>query len=379
MSDDTPDLAGDGEGYGTGLGEMTGKDLLWEFRVPLALVALVFVLRPVVAHEWVLGYDNIATTILIWMIFVAGFNLLLGFTGVLSFGHAMFLGIGMYSAAIGLSKFGLPWFLGTAIGLAATGAVAFGIGTVIAEKGEIYFAMLTIAFGEAFYYVVNQNPGGLTEGSDGISSNTLPAWILTDRGDKFVSFVGLPDFDWYVLVSAFFLVATIALWQLLRSPFGRTLRAVRENEELARAMGIDTTRYKVYAFTISALFASLAGSLLEINDQGAVLETFHWTTSGDAVLMSVLGGMNYFAGPFAGVFVWLGSEDYLTDFELLHLPLSEFALVSVNVEPYMEHWKFLLGLLFVLIILSSPREGLWGGLKGAGGRLASRLTGGDTE
>ncbi|MCT9097821.1 branched-chain amino acid ABC transporter permease [Haloarchaeobius sp. HME9146] len=357
MSDDAPDLASDGEGYGTGMGEATDRSLLWEFRIPLALIALVFVLRPVVAHEWVLGYGNIATTILIWMIFVAGFNLLLGFTGVLSFGHAMFLGIGMYSTAIGLSKFGIPWFLGTVIGLVATAAVAFGIGKIIAEKGEIYFAMLTIAFGEAFYYVVNQNPGGLTEGSDGISSNTLPAWILADRGDKFVSFVGIPDFDWYWLVAIFFVVATVGLWQLLRSPFGRTLRAIRENEELARAMGIDTTRYKVYAFTISALFASLAGSLLEINDQGAVLETFHWTTSGDAVLMSVLGGMNYFAGPFAGVFVWLGSEDYLTDFELLQLPLSEFALVTLNVEPYMEHWKFLLGLLFVLIILSSPREG----------------------
>ncbi|WP_439027448.1 branched-chain amino acid ABC transporter permease [Haloarchaeobius sp. DT45] len=379
MSDDTADVARDGDGYGTGMGDLTGKGLLWEFRIPLALVVLVFVLRPVVAHEWVLGYENIATTILIWMIFVAGFNLLLGFTGVLSFGHAMFLGIGMYSAAIGLSKFGVPWFLGTAIGIVVTGAVAFGIGKVIAEKGEIYFAMLTIAFGEAFYYVVNQNPGGLTEGSDGISSDTLPAWILADRGDKFVSFVGIPDFDWYWLVALFFVVATVGLWQLLRSPFGRTLRAVRENEDLARAMGIDTTRYKVYAFTISALFASLAGSLLEINDQGAVLETFHWTTSGDAVLMSVLGGMNYFAGPFAGVFVWLSSEDYLTDFELLHLPLSEFALVSLNVEPYMEHWKFLLGLLFVLIILSSPREGLWGGLKGAGSRVSSRLTGGDTE
>ncbi|WP_435364830.1 branched-chain amino acid ABC transporter permease [Haloarchaeobius sp. DYHT-AS-18] len=379
MSDDAPDLASDGEGYGTGMGEATDRSLLWEFRIPLALIALVLVLRPVVAHEWVLGYGNIATTILIWMIFVAGFNLLLGFTGVLSFGHAMFLGIGMYSTAIGLSKFGIPWFLGTVIGLAATAAVAFGIGKIIAEKGEIYFAMLTIAFGEAFYYVVNQNPGGLTEGSDGISSNTLPAWILADRGDKFVSFVGIPDFDWYWLVAIFFVVATVGLWQLLRSPFGRTLRAIRENEELARAMGIDTTRYKVYAFTISALFASLAGSLLEINDQGAVLETFHWTTSGDAVLMSVLGGMNYFAGPFAGVFVWLGSEDYLTDFELLQLPLSEFALVTLNVEPYMEHWKFLLGLLFVLIILSSPREGLWGGLKGASQRAAARLTGGDTE
>lgn len=345
---------------------------LREYRIPLGLVVLVLVLRPVVAHPWLLGYGQVATRMLIMMLFVAGFNLLLGFTGVLSFGHAMFLGIGMYSVAIGLSKLSAPFLLSAGVGLAFTAVVAYAIGWLIAEKGEIYFAMLTIAFGQAFYFVVNKNPYGLTNGSDGISKGALPGWIDTFRGQKTV-FPDLLAIDWYWVVAAVFLAATLCLWQVIRSPFGRTLVAIRENEELARAMGVDTTQYKIVSFTFSALFAALAGVLLEINDQGAVLETFHWTTSGDAVLMSVLGGMNYFAGPIAGAFVWLFSEDYLTDFQTLQLPLSELPLVTIQVEGLLNHWRFLLGLLFVIIILFSPREGVWGYVTRATSAVRGRL------
>jgi branched-chain amino acid transport system permease protein len=347
--------------------------MLERFKIPIALVALVVFLRPVVAHEWMAGYGQVATTMLIWMLFVAGFNLLLGFTGVLSFGHAMFLGFGMYGVGIGLSKFGLPFTVGALIGIAFTAVVAYTIGSLIAEKGEIYFAMLTIAFGQAFYFIVNYNPWGLTEGSDGISQNTLPWWIETYRGEKFVPFLPEMINDWYWVVGLVFIVALLALWQIIRSPFGRTLVAIRENEMLARAMGVDTVQYKIVSFTFSAIFAAIAGALLEINDQGAVLETFHWTTSGDAVLMSVLGGMNYFAGPLAGVFVWLFSEDYLTDFETLVLPLSEVPLLTIEVAGILNHWRFFLGLLFVAIILSSPREGVWGFVVRGAERVRDRI------
>jgi branched-chain amino acid transport system permease protein len=138
-------------------------------------------------------------------------------------------------------------------------------------------------------------------------------------------------------------------------------------------MGVDTTQYKIVSFTFSAVFAALAGVLLEINDQGAVLETFHWTTSGDAVLMSVLGGMNDVAGPLAGAFVWLFSEDYLTDFQTLQLPLSELPLLTIQVEGLLNHWRFLLGLLFVIIILFSPREGVWGYVVRATSAVRGRL------
>ncbi len=220
--------------------------------------------------------------------------------------------------------------------------------------------MLTIAFGQALYFIINYNPLGLTEGSDGISQGTLPPWIESFRGAKTITVLPEAINDWYLVVGVVFLIAMLVLWQIIRSPFGRTLIAIRENEDLARAMGVDTTRYKTISLTMSAVFAALAGVLLEINDQGAVLETFHWTTSGDAVLMSVLGGMNYFAGALAGTFVWLFSEEYLTAFDTLHLPLSEFPLVSIEMGAVLVFWKFFLGLLFVLIIISSPREGVWG-------------------
>ncbi len=295
------------------------------------------------------------------MIFVAGFNLLLGYTGMLSFGHAMFLGLGMYSVAIGLRSFDLPFLAAAAIGILLTTAIAYTVGWLIVGRGEIYFAMLTIAFGQATYFIVNQNPAGLTNGSDGING-AVPGWIETYRGNQFLQMGGV-SIDWYWLVGAIFILCVIVLWQIIRSPFGRTLIAIRENEALARAMGVDTRRYKIASFTFSAAFAAIAGILLEVNNQAAVLETLHWSVSGEAVMMSVLGGMGYFSGPFLGVFVWLFTEDYLTGFEVLHLPSPSVSIISIPLGDLLTHWQFLLGLLFLVIILTSPRTGLWGHLR----------------
>lgn len=334
---------------------------LEQLKIPIGAVLLVILLRPIIASDMLLGYGTIASTILIWMIFVAGFNLLLGYTGMLSFGHAMFLGLGMYSVAIGLRSFDLPFLAAAAIGILLTTAIAYTVGWLIVGRGEIYFAMLTIAFGQATYFIVNQNPAGLTNGSDGING-AVPGWIETYRGNQFLQMGGV-SIDWYWLVGATFILCVIVLWQIIRSPFGRTLIAIRENEALARAMGVDTRRYKIASFTFSAAFAAIAGILLEVNNQAAVLETLHWSVSGEAVMMSVLGGMGYFSGPFLGVFVWLFTEDYLTGFEVLHLPSPSVSIISIPLGNLLTHWQFLLGLLFLVIILTSPRTGLWGHLR----------------
>jgi branched-chain amino acid transport system permease protein len=343
------------------------------YRVPLGLVVLVVALRPALAHPWLLDYGGVATTVLIWMLFVAAFNLLFGFTGLLSFGHAMFLGFGMYGAAIAVSMFALPYLLGAAAGVAFAAAVGYFLGRLIVHKGEIYFAMLTLATAEAIYFVVNRNPFGLTGGSNGISQNTLPPWIETYRGQKNLVAFGA-SLDWYWVVAAVFLVAMIVLWQVIRSPFGRSLVAVRENENLARAMGVDTDRYKVVSFTVSGVFAAVAGALLEITDQGAAIETFAALTSGNAVLMAVLGGVNHFFGPIAGVFVWRFAEEYLTNFETLVLPLSEVPLVTVELAGVLSYWRFFLGALFVVVVVVSPKEGVWGAVLSAVGRVRERLT-----
>jgi branched-chain amino acid transport system permease protein len=347
-------------------------DLLVRYRVPLGLVALVVFLRPLLAHPWLLDYGGVATTVLIWMLFVAAFNLLFGFTGLLSFGHAMFLGFGMYGAAIAVSMFSLPYLVGAFAGVALAAGVGYLLGRLIVRKGEIYFAMLTLATAEAVYFIVNRNPFGLTGGSNGISQNALPAWIETYRGQKSLVAFGA-SLDWYWAVAVVFLLSMLVLWQLLRSPFGRSLVAVRENEELARAMGVDTDRYKVASFTVSGAFAAVAGALLEITNQGAAIETFAALTSGNAVLMAVLGGVNHFFGPVAGVFVWRFAEEYLTDFETLVLPLSEVPLVTVELAGVLSYWRFFLGALFVVVVLVSPKEGVWGAVLGVAGRVRDRL------
>ena len=350
---------------------------LWPYRVPIGLVALVVFLRPVVAHPWFLGFEQIATTMLVWMLFVAAWNLLFGFTGLLSFGHAMFFGFGMYGVAIAMSRLDLPFLVGAVGGVALAAVVGTLLGRLIVEKGEIYFAMLTLAVGQAVYFVVNRDPYGLTGGSNGLTGTTLPPWIETFRGEKTLTL--LPEFanDFYYLVAAVFLLCMLALWQLLRSPFGQTLIAIRENEPLARAMGVDTTRYKIAAFTASSALAAVAGVLLELNDGAASLATFDVLTSGDAVLMAILGGVNYFFGPITGVFVWFGAEDYLTDFTLLQLPLAEYPLVTLDVSGILQFWRFGLGAIFVLVVLLSPKDGVYGFLRTGIARAYHRARGAD--
>lgn len=331
------------------------------YKVPIGAVVLLLLIRPVVSMDLFLGYGSIANTILIWMLFAASFNLLLGYTGLLSFGHAMFLGTGAYVTAIGLARFEAPFVLSAVVALGLAGVIAYLIGRMTVQKGEIYFAMLTLAFGTTAHFIANANPGDLTGGTTGIAGAS-PTWIETQRGVKSVT-VGGFEFDWHFLLATAVFAGLLVLWQLIRSPFGRTLIAVRENEELARAMGVNTYRYKVWAFTLSSIIAAYAGTLIEINNAGATLSLLTVVTSGDVILMTVLGGSNYFFGPLAGAFVWLFSEDYLTDFEVLVLPLQEIPLVTVELTGVLAYWQFFLGLIFVIAVLVAPREGVWGLLR----------------
>jgi len=357
-----------------------GPSAFEKYRIPIGLVLLVLVLRPVVASDLVLGYEAIASRMLIMVVLVAAFNLLFGFTGLLSFGHAMFLGFGIYVPAI-LVLDGL-WFLdpggnvtffvGVAVALLGVGLYSYLLGRLIVDMGEIYFALLTLAFSQAIYFVVLRNPYGLTGGSNGLTRGTLPDFVEQTRGKISIEAFGL-SMDWYWAVAVVFLLAMLGLWQIVRSPFGRSLIAIRENEQLARAMGVNSTRYKVWSVTFSGVFSAIAGVLLMIQSSGAAIENLSPFTSGDTVLMAVLGGVNYFFGPVVGAIVWLFTEDYLTSFETLHLPLAEFALVSVELGDLLVYWQFLLGALFVVVVMTAPEEGIWGYLRSTGGWITARL------
>ncbi|MFB6079203.1 MAG: branched-chain amino acid ABC transporter permease [Halarchaeum sp.] len=357
-----------------GLLERVGALRLGVWQVPVGLLAIALLLRPVISTDLLLGYPQIASSFLIWMIIVASFNVLMGYTGLLSFGHAMFMGIGAYSVAIALSAFAVPFLIAAPVGIALSALVAYLVGRLIAHKGEIYFAMLTLAFAKSAHFIANYNPGGLTGGTTGLADGTMPAWIETSRGFRYVAFSGI-QFDWYWAVAAVFFVGMLLMWQLVRSPFGRTLVAVRENETLARAMGVNVRRYKVWAFTFAAAFAALGGVLLEINNQGATLTELSIVTSGNIIIMAVLGGANYFFGPLAGAFVWMFVEEYLADFHTLVLPLAEVPLVHVDVSGVLSYWEFFLGLLFVIAVLISPREGIFGMVKAIVDRIAARVRG----
>lgn len=348
------------------------SDRLSALRAPIGIALFVLLLRPVLRQEFVLGGDYIAISILIWILFAAAYNLLLGYAGLLSFGHAMFLGAGTYGVAIGLAHFDTPFVVAAAIGIVVAAAMANAIGRLTVDRGEIYFAMLTLAFGMAVHFIANANPFDLTGGADGIRSGAVPAWVSSFRGQTVVQLWGL-EFELFYLVAAVFVVSMLALWQIVRSPFGRTLVAIRDNEELARSMGVSTHRYKVRAFTLSGAFSAVAGTMLVLNNGGAALEDIAVLQSGNVLLMTIFGGMNYFFGPIAGVFAWFVARETLTSFEVLHLPVREVALFSVELGGVLTFWQFFFGLAFVLLVLIAPQEGIWGFIRSRGIRAGEWL------
>lgn len=350
------------------VGGLVTRETLSTLRAPIGILLVVLLLRPVLELEFVLGGDYVASSILIWMLFASAYNLLLGYGGLLSFGHAMFMGAGSYGIAIGLAHFDLPFVVAGAIGVAVAAVLAYGIGQLTVHRGEIYFAMLTLAFGMAAHFIVNANPFELTGGADGIRSGAVPEWISSFRGQTLVNLFGL-EFELFWLVAFVFAVSMLGLWQVVRSPFGRTLVAIRDNEELARSMGVATHQYKVRAFTLSGAFSAIAGTMLVVNNSGAALEDIAVLQSGNVLLMTIFGGMNYFFGPVMGAFSWFVAREILTTFEVLKLPLTEFAIVTIDVSGILTFWQFFFGLAFVILVLIAPEEGIWGFLRTQGIRL----------
>lgn len=327
----------------------------------LGLVAFVVVL-PTIAGA-LMGFRGVAANILIWMLFAVAFNILLGYAGLLSFGHAMFLGGSMYIVAITMRELGAAMIiLGFPLALLIAGIVAYGIGRLIVKKGEIYFALLTIAFGEIVWYIGNSDPGGLTGGNDGLSTGIMPPFVEAFRGQIQVV-LGSLQFSIYWAVGLLFVIGVYLLFRIVRSPFGRTIRVINENEQLARSIGVDTYRYKVHTFVISAVFSALAGGMLVIVNQSVATSQLTWHTSGEVVIMTILGGISTFVGPMVGVFLWFTAEYTISGLGLLG-ELRHF-------------WRFGLGLLFVVVVLLAPQKGAYGAIKQAVKRVVDRITGGN--
>ena len=236
-------------------------------------------------------------------LFACAFNLLLGFTGLLSFGHAAFFGAAAYVAGYSIKEWGLTPELGIVAGMLFAAVLGWAFGSLAIRRAGIYFAMITLALAQMLYFVLLQMK--FLGGEDGLQG--------VPRG-KLLGVVDLTDsVTLYYVVFVIFLAGFFLIYRTIHSPFGQVLKSIRENEPRAISLGYDVARYKLLAFILSAALAGLAGATKTVVFQLASLTDAHWHTSGEVVLMTLLGGLGTVFGPVVGAFVIVGLQNQLAD------------------------------------------------------------------
>jgi branched-chain amino acid transport system permease protein len=240
---------------------------------------------------------------LCFAIFACAFNLLLGFTGLLSFGHAAFFGAAAYVTGWVVRSWGWSPELGLVAGMAVSAALGLAVGLIAIRRQGIYFAMITLAMAQMVYFVCLQAP--FTGGEDGLQG--------VPRGHLFGLLPLTNDLAMYFLVLAIFAGVFLLILRIVHSPFGQVLKAIRENEPRAISLGYHVDRYKLLAFVLSAAIAGLAGGLKTLVLGFATLTDVHWSLSGEVILMTLLGGLSTFAGPVVGAFTIIGLQNILAD------------------------------------------------------------------
>ena len=246
-------------------------------------------------------YPVFAMNVLCLALFASAFNLLLGYAGLLSFGHAAFLGAAAYVTGQAVKVWGLPIELGILAGTSVAALLGLIFGALAIRRSGIYFAMITLGFAQMVYFLVLQMPW--TGGEDGLQG--IPR-------SKLLGILGLSgNLPMYYFVYALFLAGFWVIYRTIHSPFGQVLRAIRENEPRALSLGYDVDRYKLLAFVISAGLSGMAGSMKALVFQSATLSDVHWHRSGAVILMTLLGGMGTPLGPSVGALIVVGLENYL--------------------------------------------------------------------
>lgn len=303
------------------------------------------------------------TEFLVYALFALAFNLLYGYTGLLSFGHGMFFAGGAYGLAIVLRDLGpvvadavgagvaplVTFALGGVVAVALVVALAVPIGWLSVRLEEIYFALITLAFGMLVYSAIIQNPAELTNGTDGVIvllGSVEVAGMEFRLGDRQT---------YYGVTLAVVLASTYAIYRVVTSPFGTVCKAVRESPDRAAALGIDVRHHRWVAFVISAAFVGVAGVLMGGVANVASPSHAHWSTSAIPVIATVIGGATYFAGPAVGAFVFL----------YVRWAISSFPALEA-------HWEFFFGSLLIAVVLYF-KQGAVGGIV----LLRERYLGGD--
>lgn len=339
--------------------------------VVVAVFPWVFARSPFVS-DVLLGYQSLATLILIWGIFAIGFDLLLGYTGLLSFGHAAFWGGAAYAAGIFSKSVSADPIAMVVVGTVSAILFAWVLGFLSLRRGGIYFSILTLAFGQMLYFMATAPLSEWTGGENGLTG--IEVGMLFGAFHLEADLPGLAGElmgTWlYLFVGVIAVAAVAAAYRILNSPYGMVFRAIRENEQRAQFVGLNVWRYKLMAFIISGAFAGIAGSLFTIHGSYVPLQSLYWTESGEIVIMAVLGGTASLFGPILGAAVYLYVENIVSGIQTLQIPLTDIVLL----EDFGTYWHLLLGLVFVVVIWVAPR-GIWGAVSDVRSFVSDRLGG----
>jgi branched-chain amino acid transport system permease protein len=319
-------------------------------RVPWGLVVLAAAFAvPALGSRF---YTFLANDIAIWALFATSLNLLVGYTGLVSFGHAAYFAVGAYVTGILLKYGGAPFLPALAAGAGAAGACALVFGFFCVRLTRIYFAMLTLAFAQVVWAICFKW-NSVTGGEQGMPEIPYPSFDWVEGAAAVVPAVGGWRTAEYYYFTTLLLVGA-SFWVLRRivaSPFGRMLTTIRENAERAEFIGVNVRRYELAAFVLAGTFAGLAGALFGIFNRGVFPDFAFWTKSSEVLIMTLLGGMGTFYGPAVGaaVLIWLNQQ-----------------IVS-----YTEYWPLILGTILVVLLFGFP-GGLVGALAGAARRWSRR-------
>jgi len=315
-------------------------------RLPWGLVALAVALFvPAMGSRF---YTFVANDVAIWALFATSLNLLVGYTGLVSFGHAAYFGIGAYTTGLLMKQLGVPFLLAFPAAGVLAGSFALVFGFFCVRLTRIYFAMLTLAFAQIVWAICFKW-NEVTGGEQGMPEIPYPDFGWLDRLSAVPVIGGWRTAEYFYFLSL--VMVALCMWALRRitgSPFGRMLTTIRENAERAEFIGVNVRRYELAAFVLAGAFAGLAGGLFGIFNRGVFPDFAYWTKSSEVLIMTLLGGMGVFYGPAIGALVLL--------------------LLNQQITSYTEYWPFVLGTILVILLFVFP-----GGLAGAATVIGRRI------
>jgi branched-chain amino acid transport system permease protein len=269
--------------------------MLTPTRIGWAIALVAALIAPLLVTE---RRTFVLMIVLVLAVFATSYNVLLGYTGMVSFAHASYYGAGTYAVTLAWMHWGLPPLIGFLLAPLFAGALAYVTGLVALRATRLYFALLTLAIGQLMFVVVFQWRG-VTRGDDGIHGLPLPAFLM-------------PTTNRYYFLLLLTAIALALLAVAMHSPFGATLQAIRENRDRVGFLGIKTKRYELAAFTLGGAFAGYAGGMYALFDRGSFPLLLHWTTSAEPIFVTLIGGLNSFAGPVVGAVIFGLLRDWIT-------------------------------------------------------------------